>query len=251
MPLVVASLNAEASWGHNFARQWWCFCQESEGSVKCFVSCCPLFSTDAAAPIYIAPKKFLLPKPFKEQLSRRRVNTPPPPTPSRLPLLLCSNASLTCPLPLGRWEKFCWGGGLFEISYPLGGGLREQGSRDKALIKWQPEDQPWLRNLLPRRNKFEKRQSPHDVCLKIISVWRRSFFRDFCWGTPDPPPPRHPSPWGPSTGGWGGLNTLPPPRKPSPLPPHTPLSHPCKLSLFASLAVSGTQIHGHARNMKH
>ena len=87
--------------------------QGSEGSVECFVSCCPLFSTDAAETPGInsnhpqptsnpGQKTFrcLSRKPFKEQLSRRRVNpplqTPPPrvhppipPPPSSAPMCVC------------------------------------------------------------------------------------------------------------------------------------------------------------------
>ena len=44
-----------------------------------------------------------------------------------------------------------------------GGGGRERGSRDRALLKWQSEDQSWLRNRAakrPKRKKFEASFSP-------------------------------------------------------------------------------------------
>ena len=47
-----------------------------------------------------------------------------------------------------RWEKGFLGGMGF-VGGPLireGGDIRERGSRDKALKKWQSEDQSWLRN---------------------------------------------------------------------------------------------------------
>ena len=44
------------------------------------------------------------------------------------------------------------GGRSFELPYPQGGGgSRERGSRDRTFIKWQCEDQSWLRNRAARR----------------------------------------------------------------------------------------------------
>ena len=95
------------------------------------MSCCPLFSTDAAETPGInsnhpqptsnlGQKNFPVPKPFKEQLSRREVNPrpaePPPPgptpPPSSAPMRVCRPrppSPQPPPPPPLRWPK-CLGG---------------------------------------------------------------------------------------------------------------------------------------------
>ena len=100
--LVVASLNAGASWGHNFARQ-------SKVCGICRVLCVMLpivlyrcrrstrnQQQPSTAHQQSRPKNFPVPKPFKAHLSRRRVTPPPPQTHpvSNPPPPLRSNACL-------------------------------------------------------------------------------------------------------------------------------------------------------------
>ena len=41
----------------------------------------------------------------------------------------------------------------------MGGGVKERGSRDRALIKWQSEDQSWLGNGAAKRPERKKKQT--------------------------------------------------------------------------------------------
>ena len=80
-----------------------------------------------------------------------------------------------------RWEKGLraraggGGGGSFESLYPKAGWSQGKGPPHRAHVKWQSEDQSWLRNWAAKRRepkKFKNQVSPSSV---PPNVSRRSF----------------------------------------------------------------------------